>query len=263
MNSERNTLKNLRLLWELSKKDLRTKYLGSFMGVLWAFIHPTIAILVYWVVFQVGFKTTPMDGNLPFILWLLSGIIPWFFFSESLSSATNSIIENNYLVKKIVFPVSLLPIVKVLSALFVHVFFIVVLFLMFKIYNYGFTVYNLQVIYYLLSTVCLTLSLSYITSTLVVFLKDVGQFVGVVIQLLFWLTPIFWNFDIVETKYQIFFKLNPVFYIVNGYRDAFINRIWFWEHPFMTIYFWFFVLLTSLIGMRIFKKMRSHFADVL
>lgn len=263
MKSNSNILKNSKLLWELSKKDLRTKYLGSFMGVLWAFIHPTISILVYWVVFQVGFKTTPMDGNLPFILWLLSGIIPWFFFSESLSSATNSIIENNYLVKKIVFPVKLLPIVKVLSALFVHVFFIIILFLMFRIYNYGFSLYNIQVLYYLIATVCLTLSLSYITSTLVVFLKDVGQFVGVVIQLLFWLTPIFWNFNIVEKQYQFFFKLNPVFYIVDGYRDALINQKWFWEHPLMTAYFWLFVIISGLVGITIFKKMRSHFADVL
>ncbi|GIO92515.1 transport permease protein [Paenibacillus lactis] len=253
---------NYKLLWELSKKDIKTKYLGSFMGVLWAFIHPLISIIVYWVVFQVGFKTMPVE-DAPFILWFLCGMVPWLFFSEGLSSATNSIIENSYLVKKIVFRVSLLPIVKILASLFVHLFFIILLFVMFKIYNYNFSLYNLQLIYYLIATISLVMSISYITSTLVVFLKDVGQLVGVCIQLLFWLTPIFWNLDIVDEKYQLYFKLNPVFYLVEGYRDTFINEMWFWESPVMSCYFWLVVLLLGVIGYRTFKKMRSHFADVL
>ncbi|MCC3378383.1 ABC transporter permease [Paenibacillus farraposensis] len=262
MNLTQNLSKNLKLLWELSKKDIKSRYLGSFMGVLWAFIHPMVSILVYWVVFQVGFKNTPI-GDTPFILWLLTGMVPWLFISESLSTATYSIIENNYLVKKIVFRVSLLPMVKILSALFVHVFFIAVLFIMFKIYHVEFTVYNFQVLYYLLATILLSLSISYITATLAVFVKDVSQIVGVFIQLFFWLTPIFWNLNIVGDKYQFFFKLNPILYIVEGYRDAFINHKWFWEHPLMTIYFWAIVIVAGTIGTKIFKKMKSHFADVL
>lgn len=262
MNFNQNFLKNIKLIWGLSKKDIKSRYLGSFMGVLWAFIHPMVSILVYWVVFQVGFKNIPI-GDTPFILWLLTGMVPWLFFSESLSTATNSIIENNYLVKKIVFRVGLLPIVKILSALFVHLFFITVLFIMFQIYSVEFTVYNIQVLYYLMATIFLSLSISYITATLVVFVKDVGQIVGVFIQLFFWLTPIFWNLNIVEKEYQIFFKLNPVFYIVEGYRDTFINQKWFWEHPLMTIYFWAIVIVTGAIGIKIFRKMKSHFADVL
>lgn len=123
--------------------------------------------------------------------------------------------------------------------------------------------YNIQILYYLLATILLSLSISYITATLVVFVKDVGQIVGVFIQLFFWLTPIFWNLNIVEDKYQFFFKLNPVFYIVEGYRDTFINHKWFWEHPSMTIYFWAIVIIAGTIGIKIFKKMKSHFADVL
>ncbi|KJD42641.1 ABC transporter permease [Paenibacillus terrae] len=262
MNLTRNFSKNLKLLWELSKKDIKSRYLGSFMGVLWAFIHPMVSILVYWVVFQVGFKNVPI-GDTPFILWLLTGMVPWLFFSESLSTATNSIIENNYLVKKIVFRVGLLPMVKILSALFVHVFFIFVLFIMFKIYNFEFTLYSIQVLYYLLATISLSLSISYVTATLAVFVKDVSQIVGVFIQLFFWLTPIFWNLNIVEAKYQFFFKLNPVFYIVEGYRDTFIDHKWFWEHPLNTIYFWAIVIVAGTIGIKIFRKMKSHFADVL
>ncbi|EJW18357.1 ABC-type polysaccharide/polyol phosphate export system, permease component [Paenibacillus alvei DSM 29] len=99
MNYISYVFKNYKLILELSKKDIKSKYLGSFMGVLWAFVHPLISILVYWTVFQVGFKTVPVD-NIPFVLWLLSGMVPWLFISESWANATNSITENSFLVKK-------------------------------------------------------------------------------------------------------------------------------------------------------------------
>ncbi|MCY9528604.1 teichoic acid transport system permease protein [Paenibacillus sp. cl6col] len=262
MNYISYVFKNYKLILELSRKDIKSKYLGSFMGVLWAFVHPLISILVYWTVFQVGFKTVPVD-NIPFVLWLLSGMVPWLFISESWANATNSITENSFLVKKIVFRVSVLPVIKIISSLFVHLFFILILFLMFALYGWYPNIYNIQLVYYLICSMALSLALSLISSTLIVFIKDVGQIVAVMLQLLFWLTPIFWNLNIVEKEYQIFFKVNPIFYIVEGYRDTFINDKWFWHHPWQTLYFWSFVTFSSLLGIFLYKKMRSHFADVL
>lgn len=262
MNFIQYLIKNRKMVWELSKKDMKSKYLGSFLGIVWAFIHPIVMILVYWTVFQLGFKSMPI-GDIPFVLWLLTGMVPWLFFSESFASATNCIVEYSYLVKKIVFRVSVLPIVKITSSLVIHVFFIFVLFFMFWIYGYSLSIYNIQVIYYLAATSLLVLGLSWITSSLVVFLKDVGQLVAVILQLLFWLTPIFWRLDIVEAKYQFYFKLNPVYYIVEGYRDTFINHKWFWEHPFSTSYFWIVTCIILFAGILLYKKLRSHFADVL
>lgn len=181
---------NRYLLWDLTKKDLKQRYLGSYLGILWAFIQPTITVFIFWFVFQVGFKSMPVD-NFPFILWLVCGMFPWFFFSEAWSSATNSIVANSFLVKKVVFRVSLLPIIQIMSALLVNLFFIVVLFIMFAVYGYMPNIYNLQVIYYLFALVCLTFGLSLITSTLIIFLKDVGQLVNMVVQFGFWGTPIF------------------------------------------------------------------------
>ena len=109
------------LLWNLTKKDLKQRYLGSYLGILWAFIQPTITVFIFWFVFQVGFKSMPVD-NFPFILWLVCGMFPWFFFSEAWSSATNSIVANSFLVKKVVFRVSLLPIIQIMSALLVNCF---------------------------------------------------------------------------------------------------------------------------------------------
>ena len=90
-------------------------------GVIWGFIQPLVTIAVYWFVFQVGFRSGDV-GDKPFVLWFIAGIIPWFFFSEALSSTTNVFLEYSYLVKKVVFKIEILPVVKIVSALFVHCF---------------------------------------------------------------------------------------------------------------------------------------------
>jgi ABC-type polysaccharide/polyol phosphate export permease len=255
-------ISNRKLIFELAKKDFQVKYLGSYLGIIWAFIQPTVMILIYWFVFEVGFRSTPVE-NFPFILWLMAGIIPWFFFSESVSVATHAVVQNSYLVKKVVFRVSALPIIKIISSLYIHLFFIIVLFLMFYGYGYSISIYNIQVIYYLFAMIILVLGISWITSSLIVFLQDIGQIVAVMLQFGFWITPIFWSFKIVPVKYHLFFKLNPLYYIVEGYRDTFVHHKWFWEHAYLTLYFWGVTLFIFIVGAIIFKRLRPHFADVL
>lgn len=253
---------NRRLLWELTKKDFKTRYWGSFLGILWAFIQPVITVLIFWFVFQVGFKSMPVD-NFPFILWLICGMFPWFFISDSISSATGSIIENSYLVKKVVFRVALLPIVKLISAFIVHVFFVGILLIMFAIYGYMPTIYSIQIIYYVFATSCLLLGIVWLTSALNIFLKDIGQLIGMVLQFGFWGTPIFWSFKLIPEKYVFFLKLNPVYYIVEGYRNSFIYHRWFWEDMNFTLYYWIFTAVVLVVGAVSFKRLRPHFADVL
>lgn len=257
-----NIIQSRHLIFELAKKDFQSKYLGSYLGIIWAFIQPTIMILIFWFVFQVGFKATPMD-NFPFILWLMTGMIPWFFFSDAINNATNAIMENSYLVKKVVFRVSILPIIKILSSLFIHLFFITFVFFMFLMYGYKPTLYNLQVFYYLTAIILLVLGFSWISSALVVFLRDIGQIIAMMLQFGFWLTPIFYTMKMIPEKYHILMKLNPMFYIIEGYRETFIYHRWFWEHKYLTIYFWSVTGLSLLLGIFIFKKLRPHFADVL
>ena len=250
------------LLWSLTKNDFKQKYFGNFLGIAWAFIQPTATILIFWFVFQVGFKAQPID-NFPFILWLVAGMFPWFFFAEGLSTGTNSILANSFLVKKVVFRVSLLPIVSLLSALLIHIFFIFFMFAMFIYYGYSPEIYWLQTVYYLFATSVLLLGLSWITSSVVVFFKDMGQFVTMVIQFGFWLTPIFWSMKMVPEKYHWIIELNPLVYIIEGYRNSMIYHKWFWEDMNMTIYFWTVTMTVFVIGGLTFKRLRPHFADVL
>lgn len=251
-----------KIIFELAKKDLRTRYLGSYLGIIWAFIQPTCTIMILWFVFQVGFKSAPVS-EFPFILWLICGMIPWFYISENIQSAASSVVDNSYLVKKVVFRVSALPLIRITSGLFIHLFFVLIMVLMFALYGYLPTIFTLQIIYYLFATIMLVLSVSWLTSALYVFLKDLGQIIAILIQFGLWLTPIFWSLDIVPEKYRILFKINPVYYIVEGYRDSLIHQVWFWNKSLLTINFWIIVGVFFVGGALVFKRLRPHFADVL
>lgn len=264
MNYIKEIISNRKLIANLSFNDFKTKYAGSFLGIVWAFIQPLITIFVYWFAFQVGLRSQDV-GNFPFALWFMAGLIPWFFFSDGLNGGTNALIDYSYLVKKVVFNIDILPLVKVISAVFVHLFFIVFLLIMYALYGYYPDLHSLQILYYSLCLFLLVLGLSYITAPLVVFFRDLGQIVNIILQVGVWMTPILWNIDTMQVSDTIkkLLKLNPVYYIVQGYRDALINKAGFWEHPWLTLYFWLFTLLAFFIGTRLFKKLRLHFADVL
>ena len=255
-------IRNRQLLWQMTRRDFRQRYLGSYLGILWAFIQPTVTVIILWFVFQVGFKAMPVE-NFPFILWLVCGMFPWFFLSESVLSATGSVVESSYLVKQIVFRVELLPIVKIMSALVVHIFFIAALILMFAYYGHPVSIYNLQILYYFFAMICLALGISWLTSSLTVFLRDVGQFMAMLLQFGFWATPIFWSLQMVPEEFQFALKLNPAYYLVEGYRQSFIYHEWFWQHHVLTAYFWLTTLAIMFVGAICFKRLRPHFADVL
>lgn len=254
---------NKTLIWGLSKNDFKTKYAGSYLGITWAFIQPIVTILVYWFVFGVGLKSGSPIKGVPFILWLMSGLVPWFFFQEALLNATNCMLEYSYLVKKVLFKISILPIVKILSALFVHLVFVAFLFIVGAIYGFYPSQYTVQIIYYSFCTFFIVLAISYATSAIVIFFKDLGQIITIFLQIGMWMTPIMWSYSMVPEKYQWIFKLSPMYYIVEGYRDTFINHVWFFQRYFQTVYFWIITLGLFVIGAMIFKKLKPHFADVL
>ena len=268
---------NRKLVLSLAKNDFKTKYAGSYLGIVWAFIQPIVTILVYWFVFSVGLKAGTVS-DYPFVLYLVSGIVPWFFFQDALNGGTNALIEYNYLVKKVVFKISILPIVKIISALFVHVFFVVfavpeaaaVFFVAFALilcacYGYTPSLYTLQIIYYSVCTFLFVLGLVYATSAIVIFFRDLTQIISIFLQVGVWLTPIMWDINMLSSHPWLIklFKLNPMYYVVTGYRDSMLGHIGIWNHASWTIYFWVVTILLFGLGSVIFKRLKPHFADVL
>lgn len=251
------------VLSQLIKRDFKSRYLGSYLGLFWAFAQPLVTIGVLWFVFELGFKAAPESGNIPFILWLSTGMIPWFFICEALGSATNSVIEHSYLVKKIAFRVGLLPIVKIASASIIHFFLAGLIMFMLIIYGIKPNLYNLQFFYYYISAVAFLLGLSWFTSSVVIFFKDLNQIVQVIIQVGFWGTPIFWKTSHLAPNLQWVFKLNPAYYITEGFRFTFIYNVPFWHHWLWGLYFWCITFAMMIIGTFVFNKLKPHFADAI
>ena len=256
-------LKNKEIVWSLSINDFSTKYAGSAFGTFWAFFQPIITILIYACVFQFGLKSTSPIADVSYIFWFASGMVPWFFFSDCIRSVTNVLLEYNYLVKKVLFDIDMLPIIKIIAALFVHLVFIALLFVIAIVNHEKITIYAVQVVYYLICILVLTYGIGKITSALILFFRDLGQIVNIVLDIGMWATPIIWSYTIVPEKWQWITKLNPVFYLIDGYRDSFVNQIWFTEKWIWTLYFWVLTYIICKIGNVVFDKMRPQFADVI
>lgn len=258
---------NRRLILKLAKNDFKTRYAGSWMGMIWAFVQPVVTIALYYFVFEVVFTSRAqlVSGGIetPYVLWLTAGLVPWFFFSEALNNGTTALLEYNYLVKKVVFKISILPIIKIIAASFIHVFFVAFMMVIYFLYGYPLDLYLLQIIYYSVCMFIFVLALSYSTCAIVIFFRDLTQIIAIFLQVGMWATPILWNINTFAPGIQIIFKLNPIYYIVNGYRSAMFEKTWFWSDFYSTMYFWIVTAALFAIGTLIFKKLKVHFADVL
>lgn len=258
---------NRQLIWKLAKNDFKKRYAGSYLGKVWALIQPVVTVVMYWIVFDKVFQSRAQmvaaGVELPYVVYLTAGLVPWFFFSEALTSGTNALMEYNYLVKKVVFKISILPIIKVIAASFTHVFFACVLLLVASLYGYFPTRYTLQLIYYSFCLFMLVLGISYATCAIVVFFKDLQQIISILLQIGMWATPILWDINILSPKMQVVMKLNPLVYIVNGYRSSISGTEFFWNDFYSTVYFWIITVVFFGIGALIFKRLKVHFADVM
>jgi len=258
----RDIIRYRQMLSALAKREVASMYVGSFLGFFWTFIHPAVMILVFWFVFSVGFRAKPMQ-DVPFVVWLTCGMAPWFLFASILTSTTSVIIQYGHLIKKTVFPSQILVVVKILSSMAGHLAFISLVIVLIIFNQMPVSIYYLQAFYYLFCLLVLASGLGWLLSSLNVYARDVGQLVPVIVQVGFWGSAIFWDISIMSPKIQLILKLNPVYYIIQGYRDSFIYFVPFWQHGAYTIYFWVFALFFLLTGGWVFRRLKPQFADVL
>ena len=262
----RKSIEYRHLITDLAKADFKKRFAGSYFGILWMFVQPTVTVLIYFCIFQLGFKSAPPVPDTPYVLWLVPGIVPWFYFNEGLNAGTNCLNEYHYLVKKVVFEVELLPVIKLISCMIIHFIFIIIMVGMFFCYGRLPLASWIQVLYYTAALSALILALTYMTSAINVFFRDIAQIVNIFLQFGMWLTPIMWDpvmFPNRPSWLETLLKLNPMYYIAAGYRDSMLTGTWFWQRPGLTVYFWAAVLLLLALGIRLFARLRPHFSDVL
>lgn len=249
-------------IYDLTRRDFKDRYSGSFLGMMWAFLEPLAMMSIMWAVFNLGLKVKP-SGDVPFVAYLFTGQVAYNFFSDAVGASANVIRAYSFLVKKVKFRIAILPIVKINSAIIIHTIFLGIVMGIIWANGVKPSLYWLQTVYYMFALIFLLLGLSWLFSALGVFVKDIANVIQIFITFGFWLTPIFWDQNMVPPEYQVYLCLNPMFYIVQGYRDSFLYHVPFWAHPVNTLYFWGVAWLALLSGILAFKKLRPHFADIL
>jgi len=246
----------------MARREVTSKYIGSIFGIVWSIIQPLVMILVFWFIFSVGFRVVPKN-DVPFVIWLTAGLAPWFAFADMTNSAVGSVIANANLVKKTFFPSEILPLIRVISGLFTHSIFLVIILILLLFLRMDYSFYFFQAIYYLFCLVVLTTGFAWMFASVNVFMRDIAHLVAILLQVGFWATPIFWDIGMMSPKIQAILKINPVYYIIQGYRESFIYFTPFWHHPYQTLYFWLFTLSVFAAGAFVFQKLKPQFPDVL
>jgi lipopolysaccharide transport system permease protein len=253
------------LIRQLTWREGVGRYKGSFIGLGWSFIQPLIMLCVYTFVFSVIFKARwgveSGEGKAAFALALFMGLITFSIFSEVVNAAPSLVLGNANYVKKVVFPLEILPLVRLFSALINAVFSLGVLFAGILIFNHfiQWTALLLPLIW--LPMMMFTLGCGYFLASLGVFVRDMGTAIGVLTTMLFFLTPIFYPISAVPEAFRIVFRINPIAIFVEDAR-----RVVLWGLSPDWPWFFFGMALSGAVlifGFVWFMKSKKAFADVI
>ena len=253
---------NKKMIMQLGKNEFRNRFANTSLGAIWGFAQPFVFMLTYVIVFQY-ILTSNSAGDNPYIVWFLPGMSVWMFCNDAILNASNSIRTYSYLVKKVVFPVDIIPIISLTSSSFIGLFLMTIAIIASSIL--GFFPNIFIVLYIIIAAFCFIIALTRFTSALTTLVPDFSQLLNIVMQLCMWFTPIVWNLSMVNGIFKIIIKCQPFAYLVEGFRQAFLSSSTIiTEHNFIyTIVFWIITIVLFIWGNAVFKKGKKDFADVL
>ncbi len=260
-NFLRKVLVQRHLLWNFVVRDLKRRYVGSFMGFFWSLIHPLVLLVSYTFVFVVIFKIKlSMDRTNNFALFLFCGILPWLYFQDTVVRSCNSVLDHSNLIRKTIFPSELLPLTVALSNLVTHLIgFAIVLVVLLYSDVLGWSVLAIPVYFILLAL--LSLGLGWLVAALQVFLRDTAQILSVVMVFWFWFTPIFYEIEMVPAAFRFWIRLNPLGHVVQGYRRLLLEDRW--PETTSLLFLSACALSIFILGGLVFRNTKREFIDVL
>ncbi len=251
-------LYNYRELLKTSvKKEIRGKYKNSFLGVLWSFLNPLLQIGVYALIFQMILKN-PKEN---YAIFLCCALIPWTFFSTTISRAAFNCVENGNILKKVYFPREILPISVVTSEVVNFLISTIIILAFVTLGGIGISKYIIFYPLILLAQYILLIGISFIISSICVYLRDLQHFIGIFLQLMFYATPIVYSVDAIPDNFKWILQINPMTYIIEAYRNIFYEKAMPDLQPILIM------ILISLgicvVGYLIFNKLQKGFAEQL
>ncbi len=245
----------------LSKQEIKKKYLETVFGPIWAIVQPLVYIITFWIFFKFGIRENSPINGVPKILFIFAGQMPWLIISQTITQGTKVFTKNSQLVKTIKFPVMALPVIDVLSKLYVHIVVMLITFLVFTLAGYPPTIYYINFIFLWPLLIIFLIGLTFLLGTLTIIIKDIPALVTSIMMPLFWLTPILYNpvgqLIIIE---KIF---NPFYYFIQGYRNTMLYHTFFWEQPFYTTYIIILTIIIYYLGLKLYTFIRPIMSDIL
>ncbi|MBO1005562.1 ABC transporter permease [Pseudogracilibacillus auburnensis] len=266
----REQIENRELIIRMAAFELKGSYQIHYLGSFWQFLNPAIQIGIYWFVFGLGIRGGAAVDGTPFFLWLLAGLVPWFFISPSIIQGANSVHQKIGIVSKMHFPISLLPTIRIISSTPQFIVMLIILFIVSLIYGLKPSLYTLQIIYYTFAMYVFLIAFALIASTISTLVRDFQLLLQSMMRMLFYLTPILWSTDLIINKLGDFgrlleniLRLNPLYYIVQGFRDSVLGKAWFFEDLIYMGYFWIVTFALLYFGSVLHLKFRKDFMDYL
>ncbi|MFI3171836.1 MAG: ABC transporter permease [Eubacteriales bacterium] len=253
---------NLYRIYSIAKYELLGDMRDSKLGLFWNFANPLIQVLTYWFVFGYILDRGDVE-DIPYIYWMLGGMVVWFFISPCITNGCNAIFSKVNVIMKMKFPVSILPATVVLKELFNHACIMSILLIIFTAGGYYPSVHWFGLLYYLLCAVIFAIALSMTTAVLNMLARDTRKLILACMRLLLYLTPILWTIpNDVPTGLEYLLKANPIYYIVQGYRDCFFYHRGLFYYMKEMIIFWGVTVVLLLLGSFMMYKFKFKFIDM-
>jgi ABC-type polysaccharide/polyol phosphate export permease len=249
------------LLFQLVRRDFEQRFVGSTMGWVWGLIHPLVLLLNYTFVFQYVLKYRPAEGVESYPLFVLTGMLPWLLFSETVQRSAPSLLDQANLITKTVFPAEIVPVSVFLSTLASHILALTLAVAALGLLQNRFSIFLVMLPFYMFAVGLFAIGIGWIVSSLHVFLRDTTQFLSVILLFWFWLTPVFVDEATFPERARFLLWANPLFYVVRAYRAVLLHS----AMPSLmdlAIAAAFGVAAFTLGGL-FFRHMKRGFADVL
>lgn len=254
-------LNNLYRIFTITRYERIAENRESDLGGLWGILSPMIQIVTYWIVFGLGMRGGKPVADIPYIQWMLGGLVPWFFLSACIRKSTNAILSKISVLEKMNFPTSILITTSVASELITHLITFVIVYAVFLLQGYTPNLHNLELIYYLFCSTFFCISFGLVFSVLTMIKRDVKNLVSSCMRMLFYITPVLWTTEKLPVILQNLLKLNPLYYIVEGYRASLFPSLPGIQ-PETAILFWITTLCMFSTGCTLIYKYRAKFIDL-
>ncbi|WP_158736192.1 ABC transporter permease [Alteribacillus sp. YIM 98480] len=252
------------LINRLALYEIKIKNNNNYLGPLWELITPAFFIAIYWFVFGYGIRDNEDVDGVPFLSWMMAGITIWFFVQPAVTQGSKAIYTKIRMVSKMSFPTSVIPAYVVVSKLYPHFVLLLIIIIFMQFSGYPVNMYYLQFPYFIFSMLILIIAVVLIFSTVTTIIRDEQMFIQSTIRVLLYLTPFLWVTEVLPDNIQSLMRLNPLYYLVEGYRAAFFGESWYFiEHWQYTLYFWSIVIVLFVIGSMLHMRFRRHFIDFL